>query len=119
MTCEGNTCDSLVLLMFGAIAAVVFIIVVVSVALSATVSTVLERRGWPIAKRRATAGVYVVGAELLLLVVALVPVSTGFAGFIAWVVVLASIPLAIWQRRATRRWRVVTRQAQSSPCSTA
>lgn len=115
--CEETDCSGLVLLLLGALAVLAAIVVVVSVSLMATVSAILERRGWPLAKRRTTAVVSVIGAGLLLAVAA--PVLTDIVAVIAWVVGLASIPVAIWQRQVTRRWRATMQQAQSSPCSTA
>ncbi len=115
--CEETDCTGLVWLLLGALAAIAAIVVVVSVALMATVSAILERRGWPPERRRTTAVVYVIGVGLLLAVAA--PVLTDVLAAIVWVVALASIPVAIWQRQVTRRWRAATQQAQSSPCSTA
>ena len=115
--CEETDCTGLVWLLLGALAALVAIVVVVSVALMAAVSAILERRGWPPRGRRTAAAVCVVGAGLLLAIAA--PVRSDIVAVIAWVVGLVSIPVAIWQRWITRRWRGAMPQAQSSPCSTA
>jgi len=122
--CEGNSCNSLVLFIFGVLAAIAIVITVVSVALMATVSAVLERRGWSKVSRRFVAGV-VVGFGLLLVASAAMAASGDIASLVAAMVVLASVPMAIWQRRVTRRWRAATAPTvpvgtgQSSPCSTA
>ncbi len=122
--CEGNSCNSLMLFIFGVLAFVAIVTTVVSVALMATVSAVLERRGWSKVNRRITAGV-VVGIGLLFLASVATAALGDIAAPVAAMVVLASVPMAIWQRRVTRRWRAATAPdvpvgtGQSSPCSTA
>ena len=54
--CEGNSCNSLVLFIFGVLAAIAIVITVVSVASMATVSAALERRGWSKVNRRISDG---------------------------------------------------------------
>ncbi len=111
--CEESDCTGLVLMLLAVLAAFVLVAAVVALAWAATVSAVLERRGWARAKRRTTAGVVAVGGVASILTFATSLSDLG--GTVAALVVLPAIPIAIWQRSVTKRYRA----GQSSPCSTA
>ncbi len=111
--CEETDCTGLVLMLLAVLAALVLVATVVALAWAAAVSAVLERRGWGPARRR-TAGVLVAVVGIALVWAA----ATGFSEVGAWLAGLAAIfavPVAIWQRSVTKRYRA----GQSSPCSTA
>ena len=108
--CEESDCTGLVLILLAAMAAFALILIVVMFAWMATVSTILERHGWAPVKRRTIAVMPVsVGAVLLWALATALP---EVGGVVAPVLALVAVPVALWQRRVTRR-------AQSSPCSTA
>ena len=83
---------------------------VVVVAWIVTISTILRRRGWGAASRRTVAVVSATIAAALLWALATAFPDVGGVGVLA--IALLAVPVAIWQRRVTRR-------SQSSPCSTA
>lgn len=99
--CEESDCTGLVLVLLAAMAAVAFIILVVVGAWMATVSTILDRRGWTPAKRRTTAGVY--GGMVVLLLWAFATGVPGLAALIVPPIAIVAVPVAIWQRAVTRR----------------
>jgi hypothetical protein len=111
--CEETDCTGLVLMLLAALAAVVLVATVVALAWAATVSAILERRGWSAATRRTTAGFVAVAGIALVWSVATGVSDLG--GAVAALVALPAVPIAIWQRSVTKRYRA----GQSSPCSTA
>ena len=111
--CEETDCTGLVLMLLAVLAAVAVVAIIVALAWAATVSAVLERRGWGPAKRRTTAGFVAVAGIALVWSVATGVSEIGAA--IAGLVAILAIPVAVWQRSVTKRYRA----GQSSPCSTA
>jgi predicted permease len=114
--CEETDCTGLVMIFLAILAGFVIIVTIVAGAWAMTISAVLHRRGWKPAPRRVmgalTAGVLVF---LLWGVATAVPdLAPGLIG----PVTLASVPVAVWQRRVTRR-ELRAGDRQSSPCSTA
>jgi hypothetical protein len=114
--CEETDCTGLVMIFLAILAGFIVIVAIVAVAWAMTISTILHRRGWRTAPRRVmgalTAGV---------LVAALWGVATGvpdLAPALIGPVALAAVPVAVWQRRVTRR-ESRAGDRQSSPCSTA
>ncbi|MGA7756265.1 MAG: hypothetical protein WCA57_00330 [Ilumatobacteraceae bacterium] len=111
--CEETDCTGLVLMLLAALAVFVLVATVVALAWAATVSAVLERRGWGPAKRRTAGGLVAVAGIALVWSVATGVSDVGAA--IAGLVAILAVPVAIWQRSVTKRYRA----GQSSPCSTA
>lgn len=111
--CEETDCTGLVLMLLAALAVFVLVATVVALAWAATVSAVLERRGWGTAKRRTAGGLVAVAGIALVWSVATGVSDVGAA--IAGLVAILAVPVAIWQRSVTKRYRA----GQSSPCSTA
>ena len=111
--CEETDCTGLMLMLLAVLVAVVLVAIVVALAWAVAVAAILERRGWSPAKRRAAGGVVAIAGIGLVWAAA-----TGFSDVGAWLAGLAvilAVPVAIWQRSATKRYRA----GQSSPCSTA
>lgn len=111
--CEQSDCTGLVLMLLAVLAALVLVATVVALAWAATVSAILERRGWGLAKRRTAGGLVAVAGIALVW-----SVATGFSDVgapIVGLVAILAVPVAIWQRSVTKRYRA----GQSSPCSTA
>lgn len=108
--CEGNECTVWVALILAMLAGAVLLAAVVAVAWGFAVAAVLARRGWSKPAR-------VVGGAIgaIVAVAGLYEGATSRTELgtnLAWLIALAAVPVAVWQRR-------VTRAAQSSPCSTA
>lgn len=101
--CEETDCTGLILVLLAVMAAAAIVLAVVVGAWMATVSTVLERRGWSPAKRRTTAGVY--SGVVVVLFWAFATGVPGVAALIVPPVAIAAVPVAVWQRRVTRRCR--------------
>ena len=111
--CEQSDCTGLVLMLLAILAALVLVAVLVAFAWAATISAVLERRGWGPAKRRTTAGLVAVGGVASILTFATSLSDLG--GTVAALVVVPAVPVAVSQRSVTKRYRA----DQSRPCSTA
>ncbi len=114
--CEETDCTGLVVILLAILAGFIIIVTIVAAAWAMTISAMLHRRGWKPAPRR------VVGALTAgVLVAVLWGVATGvpdLAPALIGPVALASVPVAVWQRRVTRRV-LGAGDRQSSPCSTA
>ncbi|HYN35238.1 MAG TPA: hypothetical protein VES40_21615 [Ilumatobacteraceae bacterium] len=98
--CEETDCTGLVLMILAIFAAFVIVTAVVAGAWAMTVSTVLRRRGWSAAPRRAVATLCTIGIAAVVWGVAtgLSEVGQVLGGLIA----VTSVPVAVWQRRVTR-----------------
>ena len=111
--CTDGDCGDLYLLLFVVATGLVAVVAAVWTLWAMALSAALERRGWPPAKRRVTAAAFSTGVGLLLLAVALG--ATEVSPIPTAALVLGAAPVAIWQRRLTKRYRAI----QSRPCSTA
>lgn len=114
--CEETDCTGLVMLVLAILAGLLIVATIVVVAWAVTISTVLHRRGWKPVPRRLVGAVSAGG-----LLVIMGGVATGFSDVgmvLIGPVALASVPVAVWQRRVTRRV-LGADDRQSSPCSTA
>jgi hypothetical protein len=101
--CTDGDCGDLYLLFFIVVIGLVALVAVIWTLWAMALSAALERRGWPRAKRRATAAAFSTGVGLLLLAVALG--ATDVSPIPTAALVLGAAPVAIWQRRLTKRHR--------------
>jgi hypothetical protein len=110
--CEETDCTGLVLILLAIFAAFVIVAAVVAAAWAMTVSTVLRRRGWSAAPRRAVAALCAIGLGAVVWGVAtgLSDVGQVLGGLIA----VTSVPIAVWQRRVTRRAQRVGEESVES-----
>jgi len=98
---EGTDDTVLVMMLLAGLATFAITAVGAVVAWAMTVSAVLQRRGWRPADRRVTAGMSCLAGLLILwAVLMLVPL---FGSMMVAFVLVAAVPMAIWQRRVTRR----------------
>jgi hypothetical protein len=114
--CEETDCTGLVLFMLALLAAFVVVVALTGVAWAMTISTVLHRRGWTPASRRAVATLGALGLGVVVWGVATVFADAALV--LAVPVVSVSGWVAVRQRRLTRRV-LAAGDDQSSPCSTA
>lgn len=112
--CQDTDCTGLILFVLALLAGAVIVVLAVAVAWGFAASAMLRRTGCRTVVRRLI--VCLVVAAGLAAPLAALEVGGSAAGLYLWLVALPSIPVAVWQRRETRRNGA---SDQSRPCSTA
>jgi hypothetical protein len=107
--CGPGECQGLFWLLLAALAVGALVAITVLSAWATAISAVLERQGWGPAKRRIAAVLALVGGIAVLAVCSwlsdLADLSSNIAGTVMWLLTILSVPVAIWQRSVTKRYR--------------
>jgi hypothetical protein len=107
--CGPDECQGLFWLLLAALAVGALVAITVLLAWATAISAVLERQGWGPAKRRIATVLALVGGIAVLALCSwlsdIADLSSNVSDAVTWLLIILAVPVAIWQRSVTKRYR--------------